>query len=70
MKAKTYSYLINHGSKDKKVKGTKNRVIKRKLKFQDDKNYLEESHTENKLKHLEKKMRLILGSLKKDHKEK
>ena len=54
MKAKTYSYLINHGSKDKKVKGTKNRVIKRKLKFQDYKNYLEESHTENKLKHLEK----------------
>ena len=32
--AKTYSYLIDYGSADKKAKGTKKCVIKRKLKFQ------------------------------------
>ena len=31
--AKTYSYLIDDGSEDKKAKGTKKCVIKRKLKF-------------------------------------
>lgn len=30
---KTYSYLIDGGSSDKKTKGTKNYVIKRRLKF-------------------------------------
>ena len=33
-RAKTYSYLTNEGSEDKKAKGTKNCVIKRKLKFE------------------------------------
>ena len=32
--AKIYSYLIDYGSEDKKAKGTKKCVIKRKLKFQ------------------------------------
>ena len=31
--SKTYSYLRNHGSEDKKAEGTKNCVIKRKLKI-------------------------------------
>ena len=32
LRAKAYSYLIDDDSKDKKAKGTKKRVIKRKLK--------------------------------------
>ena len=32
--AKTYSYLIDDGSKDKKAKGAKKCVIKRKLEFE------------------------------------
>ena len=34
LKAKTYSYLIDDGTKDKNVKGTKKCAIKRKLKFE------------------------------------
>ena len=33
LRAKTYNYLIDDGSKVKKAKGTKKCVIKRKLKF-------------------------------------
>ena len=39
-KAKTYSYLIHNGSEDKKEKGIKKCVIKRKLKFENYKNVL------------------------------
>ena len=35
LRAKTYSYLKNNNDEDKKAKGTKKFVIKRKLKFQD-----------------------------------
>ena len=41
LRAKTYSYLIDDGSEDKKAKGTKMRVIKRKILFQNYKNCLE-----------------------------
>ena len=34
LRAKTYSYLKDDGSEDKKAKGTKKCVIKRKLKFE------------------------------------
>ena len=34
LKAKTYSYLIDDNSEDKKAKRTKKCVIKRKLKFE------------------------------------
>ena len=34
LRAKTYSYLIEDGSDDKKAKDTKKCVIKRKLKFE------------------------------------
>ena len=34
LRSKTYSYLINDGSEDKKAKGRKKYVIERKLKFQ------------------------------------
>ena len=40
-RAKMHSYLIDDGSENKKAKGTKKCVIKRKLKFQDYKNCLE-----------------------------
>ena len=53
-RAKTYSYLTNEGSEDKKAKGTKNCVIKRKLKLEYNKNCLETTQLENKLIHLEK----------------
>ena len=39
--AKTYSYLKGNNGGDRKAKGTKKCVIKRKLKFQDNKNCLE-----------------------------
>ena len=41
LRAKTYSYLIDDGSEDKKAKGTKKCVIKRKLKFKNCRNCLE-----------------------------
>ena len=34
LRAKTYGYLIDDGGEDKKAKGTKKCVIKRKLKFE------------------------------------
>ena len=37
---KTYSYLMDDGGSDKYVKGTKKCVIKRRLKFNDYKDYL------------------------------
>ena len=43
LRAKTYSYLIDDGSEDKKAKGTQNCVKKRKLKFENYKNCLEAS---------------------------
>ena len=36
LRVKTYSFLIDDGSEDKKVKGTKKRVIKGKLRFKND----------------------------------
>ena len=54
LRAKTYSYLIDDGSEDKKAKGTKKCVIKRKLKFENYKNCLEATQLENKINHLEK----------------
>ena len=54
LRAKTYSYLIDDGSEDKKPKDTKKCVIKRKLKFENYKNYLEATQLDNKLKYLQK----------------
>ena len=47
LRAKTYSYLIDDGSEDKKTKVLNKCVIKRKLKFENYKNCLEA--TQNKL---------------------
>ena len=38
LRAKTYSYLKDNYDEDKKANSTKKCVIKRKLKFHDDKN--------------------------------
>ena len=55
LRAKTYSYLIDDGSEDKKVKSRKKCVIKRKLKFKNFKNCLEAIQLDNKINHLDKK---------------
>ena len=41
LRAKTYRYLTGSNDEDKKAKGTKNCVVKRKLKFEDYKHYLD-----------------------------
>ena len=55
LRAKTYSYLIDDGSEDKKAKGTKKCVIKRKIIFENYKNCLEATQLDHKIKCLEKK---------------
>ena len=59
LRAKTYSYFIDDDSEDKKAKGKKKCVIKRKLKLENYKNYLEETQLKNKRKDLEKKKRKL-----------
>ena len=56
LRAKTYSYLIDDSSEDKKANGTKKPFIKRKLKFENYRNCLEATQLENKINHLEKKI--------------
>ena len=65
--AKTYSYLKDDGSEDKKAKGTKKCVIKRALKFENYKNCLEATQLENKTSYLEKN-KINIDSLKRNHK--
>ena len=60
--AKTYIYLIDDGREDKKAKCTKECVIKRKLKFENYKNCLGESHFDKKIKYL-KKNKINIDSL-------
>ena len=43
LKAKTYSYFKKSSDKDKKGKGTKKFIIKRKFKFEDNENCLEKA---------------------------
>ena len=47
--AKTYSYLIDDGSEDKKANNTKKCIIKRKLKFENYKNCLEATKLDNEI---------------------
>ena len=54
LRAKTYSYLKDSNDEDKKGKGTKKCVIKRKLKFRDYKKCLKTAQIENKINYLEK----------------
>ena len=68
LRTKTYSYLKYNNNEDKKAKGTKKCVIKRKLKFQDYKNFLEAAQIENKINHSEKNQTEV-NSLEEDKKE-
>ena len=63
LRAKTYSSLIDGGSEDKKAKGAKKFVIKRKLNFENHKNCLEGTQLKSKINYLEK-MKLIYIFLK------
>ena len=65
---KTYSYLIDDSSEDKKAKVTKKCVLKRKLKFENYKNCLEATQLDNKIKYLEKN-KINIDSLKENHKK-
>ena len=49
LRAKSYSYLVDDGGEDKKAKGTKKCVVKRKLKFENYKNCLEAIQLENRI---------------------
>ena len=48
LRTQTYSYLIDDSSQDKKTKGAKKSVIKRKHKFENYKNCSEATQLENK----------------------
>ena len=61
LRAKTYSYLIDDGSEDKKAKGTEMGAIKRKIKFETYKNYLEATQIDK----LSRKNKISIDSLKK-----
>ena len=61
LRAKTYSYLIDDGSEDRKTKGTQKCFLKRKLKFENHKNYLEPTQVKNKINYVEKNKINILG---------
>ena len=63
LRAKTYIYLIDGDSKDRKAKGTKKCVVKRKLKFENCKNCLEAIQLENNKNYLEKN-KINIDSLK------
>ena len=54
LRAKTYSYLIDDSSEDKKAKNTKKCIKKRKLEFENSDNCLQATQLENKTSHLEK----------------
>ena len=54
LRAKSYSYIIDDGSEDKKSKIHKKCVVKRKLKIENYKNCLEGTQIHNKIKYLEK----------------
>ena len=54
LRGKTYSYLIDDGTEDKKAKGTKSCVIKRKSMLENYKNCSEATRLGNKINYLEK----------------
>ena len=68
LRVKTFSYLKDNNDEDRKAKGTKECVVKRKLKFEDYKNCLESVQIENEINNLEKN-RNEVNIVKKDHKE-
>ena len=67
LRVKTYSYLIDDSSEDKKVKGTKKCVVKRKLKSENYKDCLEATQLENKINYVEKN-KIDIDHIKENHK--
>ena len=68
LRAKTYSYLTDDGSENKKANSTEKRFIKRKLKFENCKNCFEAIQLDNKINCLEKN-KINIDSLKRNHKQ-
>ena len=68
LRAKTCNYLKDNNDKDKKAKGTKMYVIKRKLELGHYKNSLEAPQTERKINYSREKklMWLALRKIKKN----
>ena len=64
LRVKTYSYLIDDGSEDKKAKVIKKCFIKRKLKFENQKKCLEATQHDNEIKYIEKN-KINIDSIKK-----
>ena len=64
LREKSYSYLTDDNSEDKKAKGANVCVMKSKLKFENYNNCLETTQFENKINHLQKN-ETDVGSLKK-----
>ena len=60
LRAKTYSYLIDDGSEDKKTKAIRKFIIKRKFIFENYINRLEATQLENKINHLQKNKTVIV----------
>ena len=60
LRAKTYSYLIDDGSEDKKTKTIRKFIIKRKFIFENYINRLEATQLENKINHLQKNKTVIV----------
>ena len=54
LRVKTYSYLIDEGSEDKKVKSTEKGVMKRKPKCENYNNRLEATQFDNQINYLGK----------------
>ena len=54
LRAKIYSYLLDDGKENKKAKQTQKICQKRKIKFENDKNFLEATQLDNEIKCLEK----------------
>ena len=54
LREKSYSYLTDGNSEDKKAKGANVCVMKSKLKFENYNNCLETTQFENKIHHLQK----------------
>ena len=53
LRPKTYGYLTDDSDENKKSKVTKKCVIKRKLKIEDHKRFLEATSLENKINQIE-----------------
>ena len=66
--ANSYNYLKDNNDEDKKSKGTKNCIIKRKHKCRDYKNCSEAAQIGKKINYLEKN-KFDIDSLKEDKKE-